>query len=216
MKVTKRRISLILLSLFIFFFTLFTVLPESFFVNTPELIATQAGTSYSHIWENAPAISFRYEVTFKASGSVSVNNPVHVTVRLKQMNISNFLEFYSGVTFSHAYPYPLEYEEKHIMNSVIVELNKEADGTYFGEKEVVWVFEGASYITEVIKNPAGQHIPVTAYENSTPIITVSGVSDTLTLHFTASANRLTWQIGSFSIIVLQPIMEAIFLKEKKT
>lgn len=211
----KRTISIILLCSFLGMFSFLTVLPDSFFIKTPQLIATQAGTSYSHIWLEGPPISFRYEVTFIADGSISVNNPVHVKVRLKQMNITNFLDFYSGVTFSRAYEAPIRYKENQIISSVIIELNKMEDGTYFGEKDVVWGFEGPSYMTEVIREPEGKHIPSTYYENSTAVVNVSGVSDTLALHFTANTNRLTWQIGSFSIIVLQPILEAIFLREEK-
>lgn len=119
-KLTKRRISLILLFLFLLSFALISIFPDSWFIKTPQLIATQAGTSHSHIFPEAPAISFRYEVTFIASGGISVNNPVHVKVRLKEMNISNFLDYFCGVTFSHAYPSPIEYKENRIMNSVIV------------------------------------------------------------------------------------------------
>ena len=211
----KRIISLILLGLFLFMFILVSTLPNSCFIDTPKLIATQSGTSHSHIFLDAPAISFRYEVTFIADGGISVNNPVHVKVRLKEMNRTDFLNHYCGVTFSSAYSSPIEYNENRIINSVIVDLTDNGDGTYFGEKTIVWGFEGPSYMTEVIKDPEGRHIPSTVYENSTAIVNVSGVSDTLTLHFTASANRLTWQIASFSIIVLQPIIEAIILKEKK-
>jgi hypothetical protein len=143
-------------------------------------------------------------------GILSVNNPVHVKVTVKNVNITNFLDYFCGVTFTNAYPYPTEEERGYPMNSVIIYLNNNGDGTYSGERDVVWLQEGSSYINEVIKNPVGKHIPITMYENSTSVLTVSSASDTLTMHFTASASRLTWQIGSFSIIVLQPIFEAIF------
>ncbi len=101
------------------------------------------------------------------------------------------------------------------MNSVIIYLKDNGDGTYFGEKDIVWLQEGSSYISEVINNPVGRHVPITIYENSTTVLTVSSASDTLTMHFTASTARLAWQIGSFSLIILQPVFEAILLKEKK-
>lgn len=212
----RRVIALVLFALFVSsIITVSKILPDSFFIEIPQLIATQAGTSDSHIWIDAPAIHFRYEVTFIADGSISVNNPVHVKVKLKELNRTDFLEHYSGVTFSHAYKSPIEYKENRIINSVIIYLNDMGDGTYFGEEMVVWGFEGPSYMTEVIKDPTGRHIPSTVYENSTAVVNVSGVADTLALKLTATTNRLAWQIGSFGILVLQPILEAIFLKEKK-
>lgn len=215
-KWTKRKIGTIVLIAFVTVFLIISLLPESLFVNVPQLRLTRAGKVYSsHIYPNTPPISYRFELTFTATGTFSVNNPVHVKVILKNMNISNFLDYFCGVTFTNAYTYPIEYHEDFPMNSVIIYLKNNGDGTYSGQGDVVWLVEGSTYISEVINNPLGHTVPISMYENASSVLTISSVSDTLTLHFTASTARLAWQIGSFSIIVLQPVFEAILLKDKK-
>jgi hypothetical protein len=214
----KQIISIIVILMFTVVLTLAVFLPDEYLVGTQKMgyIITRSGTTQSHIYPETPPISYRYEVTFKTTGAISVNNPVHVTVFLKEMNISNFLDYFGGVTFVNAYSYPIDYHENQTMNSLIINVTEEADGTYYGEADVVWLIEGPTYLSETLKNPAGQHVPIDLYDNSSvkPVITVSSVSDTLTTQFTATTNRLALIVGSFGVIVMQPILEAIFLKEK--
>jgi len=179
------------------------------------LTVTRAGTVYSHVYDDTPPISYRFEIECSTNGILSVNNPAHVRVTIREVNITNFLDYFCGVTFTGAYAYPIEQDSGYPMNSVIVYVAANGDGTYSGESDVVWLQEGSTYMSEVINNPVGHHVPITMYENSTTVLNVSSASDTLTMHFTASTTRLTWQIGSFSIIVLQPVFEAILLKDKK-
>lgn len=211
---TRRKIGMIVLVSFVIAFLTISLLPVSFFIEIPQLRTTQAGTVYSHLFPEAPPVSYRFEAVFTATGIFSVNNPVHVKVTVKQVNVTNFLEYWCGVTLTHAYQYPTVYHEGFPMNSVIINVRDNGDGTYSGEKEIVWLEEGPTYLTEVINNPIGRYIPETMTENSTSVLTISSAADTLTLHFTQNTARLTWQIGSFSIIVLQPVFEAILLKKK--
>ena len=67
---------------------------------------------------------------------------------------------------------------------------------------------------EVINNPVGHNLNLdTSQANS--VLTISSAADTLTTHFSQSTAKLAWQIGSFSIIVLEPAFEAILLKEER-
>lgn len=118
-----------------------------------------------------------------------------------------------GVSFTNAYASPLA--ENVPMSSLIIYLRDNGDGTYVGESEVVWLVEGATYMAEVINNPIGSHFTLDTFMGADSALIISSVSDTLAIQSTQSTARLSWQIGSFSIIVLQPILEAIILKEKK-
>jgi hypothetical protein len=190
-------------------------LPENWFVAVPQLRNTQAGTAYTHLYSETPPISYRFEITFTATGTFSVNNPVHVKVVLRDLNITNFLDYFCGVSFTHAYSYPTEFTEDSPMNNVIIYLKNTGDGTYSGEGNVVWLVEGPTYMGEVINNPVGHVIPFDMFTQTNSVLTISSASDTLSIHFTQNTARLSWQIGSFSIIVLEPVFEAILLKEKK-
>lgn len=215
-KWTRKSIGVMVLISFLSVFLIVSFLPESYYISIPKLTVTKAGTVYSHLYEGTPPLSYRFEVECTTNGILSVSNPVHVKVTLREVNITNFLDYFCGVTFTGAYPFPTEESRGYPMNSVIVYVNQNGDGTYSGESDVVWLEEGPSYISEVINNPVGHHVPISMYENSTIVLTVSSASDTLTMHFTANTARLTWQIGSFSIIILQPVFEAILLKERKS
>ena len=197
-------------------FLTISLLPESCFINVPKLMKTQAGTAFTHLYKETPAIQYRFELTFSTIGAFSVNNPVHVKVVLKDLNITNFSDYFCGVSFTDAYSSPIEYYEDSPMNSVIIYIENNGDGTYSGEGGVIWLLEGPTYMAEVINDPVGHVIPRDTFIDTNSVLIISSVSDTLAIQFTQSTARLSWQIGSFGILVLQPIAEAILLKEKKT
>jgi len=212
-KWTKRKIGLIVLFSFLLTFTILLFIPDSRFANIQRLTKTQRGVSRSHLYPKvAPAIQFEYEVTFSAVGAFSVNNPINVKVTLKDLNITNFLDYFCGVSFSDAYAYPLDEED---VTAVIVYLEDNGDGTYSGECDVVWLVEGPTHMVETINNPEGYHFTKDIFEDVDSPLLISGVSDTLSIKFTKSTSKLEYQIWSFSILVLQPILEAILLKEEK-
>ncbi len=103
-KWTKRNIGIIVLVSFVTFFFVISILPESYFVSIPKLTITKAGTVYSHMFEECPPISYRYEIECTTIGILSVNNPVHVKVTLRNVNITNFFDYFCGITFTGAYP----------------------------------------------------------------------------------------------------------------
>jgi hypothetical protein len=117
------------------------------------------------------------------------------------------------VTFSHSYDYPTQYYENSPINASIIYLQKVADNIYSGEGDIVWCLAGDTYLTEVIKNPIGHEILDNTLENYSSILAVSSMADTLTLQFTQNTAKLSWLIGSFSIIILQPVFEAILVKK---
>lgn len=212
-KWTKRKIGLIVLFSFLLTFTLFSVLPDSWFADIPRLTKTQRGTYRSNLYPNkAPAVEFECESTFTAVGAFSVNNPINVKLTLKNLNITDFLDYYCGVSFTNAYAHPLN---EAVMSTLIVYLEDNGDGTYSGESDAVWLVEGHTYLATTIINPEGTHFTNDVFENADSPLSISGVSDTLSIKFTQSTSKLEYQIWSVSILVLQPILEAILLKEKK-
>jgi hypothetical protein len=176
---------------------------------------TVAGIANNHLYPDAPPISYSYELTFTASGAFSVNNPVNVKVVFKNVNITNFLDSYCGVSFSYAYNSPIQFSEQHPANSAIIYLNKTAEGTYSGEDDVVWLAEGPTIMVEVVKNPANRAFTASILNSESSVLTISSVSDTLAMSLSQSSAKLAWLIGSFSIIVLEPAFDAIWVKDEK-
>ncbi|MBE3116921.1 hypothetical protein IMZ68_06920 [Candidatus Bathyarchaeota archaeon] len=108
----------------------------------------------------------------------------------------------------------MKFSENKPTDSAIIYLKNNGDGTYSGEGDIVWLVEGPTYMGEVINNPVGHNLNLdTSQANS--VLTISSAADTLTTHFSQSTAKLAWQIGSFSIIVLEPAFEAILLKEER-
>jgi len=211
----RRKIGVIIVVFFVIVFFIIWFAPATWFVSIPEIKMTVAGIANNRLYPDAPPVSYRYELTFTASGAFSVNNPIHVKVVLKNVNMTNFLDYYCGVSFSYAYNSPIQFSEQHPADSIIIYLNKTEGGTYSGEDDVVWLAEGQTCMIEVINNPANRAFASDILNQASSVLTISSVSETLAMSLSQSTAKLAWQLGSFSIIVLEPAFEAIWVKDEK-
>lgn len=167
-----------------------------------------------------PSFSYEYIVNFSAIGSFSVNNPVTVDVIIRNVSLPNLLNYCQVAGFSQAYDYPFSFNNEGSINSSRISLTYVGNDahygdTYRGSGTIIWMQEGIKY--GVIISPSESiNLPMEDIISSFPeIITISGVADTLTQTYTENTNKLAVTIGSFSILILVPILEAIFVKEEK-
>jgi len=190
-------------------------MPENWFVGAPTITYVATFTTDDKMYADFPAVHFESTTTFTAIGSFSVNNPIHVKVVITNVNLTNFLANYNVVSFLKGYSYPIKFNPDGTILNAIITLRDVGNGTFLGENDVVWLVEGPTYMIEIPNSPETFTFYVPTSMNENPIITISGVSDTLSTHFSQATAKIAWQIGSFSIVILEPIFEAILLKDDK-
>ena len=214
---TRRRIGICVIVIFLIWFLTATFMPLSCFLGVPTISSTvQADKDFqgptSSGGQQLPNGIANFSLTFSAIGSFSVNNPIHIKVFDFRVNISDFLKYYAGLGF-FGFEYPIKYDSQGLMTYGIVKLTDNHDGTYSGEADMIWMDETPVMIVGV---PQGISIirKTSLPAGSVPILTIGPVSDTLSVYLTESTSKLAWQLGSFSIIILEPALEAIFLKKR--
>ncbi|MBN1245231.1 hypothetical protein JXA31_06525 [Candidatus Bathyarchaeota archaeon] len=216
---TRRKIGLIVLVAFLIVFLLISAFPESHFVGAPPIQYFAVGTvEVNYHLSGYPSVHFDQDIIFSAIGSFSVNNPVHVKILISNVNVTDFLSYYDSVTFTNGYPNPIEWDSQYVTPFPMkIKLEKDTTNTayFIGEGDLVWLTEGPTYCLLYPNTDQYFNIPYTNITESKSVITITGVSDTLSTHFSEATAKIAWQIGSFSIIILQPVFEAILLKEPK-
>ncbi len=126
------------------------------------------------------------------------------------------MSYYEGITFQDSYNYPITFNRHGTYQGTFIILKDTGQDTYTGHGKAVWLVEGPSAPILIPKRTlfsgtlSGTR---RQYDPSGIAIDISGVSDTLATLYTENTAKLSWQLGSFSIIVLVPVFEAILLKE---
>ena len=212
----KKTLNLVIIAVFFAWFITVSFMPLEWFIQVPKLRFTQTQNRSIPISTSQTSFVISYEtiVTFSAIGSFSVNNPVTVDITIKNANVSNFLAFFQGYIFSYAYSYPLEYEKYGNMKSGEISLSNSGNGEYRGTGQLIWLQEGSTWLLPLPYNPPVYSL-AQFQQSGDPVVYISGVSDTLATTFSESTAKLAWQLSAFSVIVLQPVLEAILLKEPK-
>ena len=216
---TRRKIGLIVLVVFLIVFLVISVTPESFFVGAPPIEFFAVGTvEVNYDLEGYPSVRFDQDIIFSAIGSFSVNNPIYVKIFISNVNITDFLSYYDSVTFTNGYPIHIEFDPRYVTPFPMkIKLEQDSTNTayFIGEGDVVWLIEGPTISLLYPKTDQYFNIPYHNLNESQSVITITGVTDTLATHFSQATAKIAWQISSFSIIILQPVFEAILLKKTK-
>ncbi|MFB3888129.1 MAG: hypothetical protein ACE14S_01445 [Candidatus Bathyarchaeia archaeon] len=224
----KRKINAFMLALFIIIFVFIILAPLNWFLWGAQKIEwttwgyiptyTLEGTLY-----DLPPISYEYIVTFSAIGSFSVNNPIAVDILIRNVSLPNLLDHFQLISFGEAYDYPIKHNADGSINSASILLSYAGKDAYYGNDsyagrgEVIWMQEGDKY--GPVLAPKDIEVTLTidlVVKYFHDVLYISGISDTLAQTFTETANKLTLTLGSFSIIVLAPVLEAIFVQEETT
>lgn len=224
----KRKINAVMFAVFIITFLVIIFAPLSWFLwGTTKIQYTDQGTISSAAFVDtsgnlvAPSVGYEYIATFTAIGSFSVNNPITVNIIIRNVSLPNFLNYYSKASFEYALNYPNTLNSDGTINSAAIPLKDAGKDPYLDSEKytgtgvIIWMRSGDMHGTIVFPNTdillstdALAHYPIA--------ITITGVSDTLTQTYTENTNKMTLSIGSFSILFLISVVEAIFLKEERT
>lgn len=178
-------------------------------------------TNYGHISEyqlhgdnvSIPAVGYDYIINFTAIGSFSVNNPIKIHIKLLDVTLPNFLEYYQIVGLSKAYAVPFKYDSNGALESASIELKQTDSNTYEGEGTVIWMVSEPVYGPIAIPSKSNVHLTGGVIEEIFAyIFTVSGVSNTLAQNYSASNNKLSVLLLLLGIIVT--VAEATLLRNK--
>ncbi|MGD0405073.1 MAG: hypothetical protein ABSB10_00265 [Candidatus Bathyarchaeia archaeon] len=213
----KKKLNLAILIFFLAWFITASSIPKEDYLSVPSLSITQHEDASVSLTNNA-ILSYHMDVTFSAIGSFSVNNPITVTVNITNVNVTNvnspnLLAYGVGIVFLNAVSYPVDGSNNEY--SGVVFLNDVGNGEYQGTNQLVWLQDGQTWAVLTTGKPLVQ-IPYSYFTSSQPILTISGVSDTLSIIFSQNTAKIAWQLSAFSVIILQPVLEALFLKKQDT
>lgn len=173
-------------------------------------------------------------VTFTADGSFSVGNPVHVKVDM--YNVSNSQAISDSNTSKNTYccatltnalnipPLQGTGTAARIVLSDRIHLTDYHNGSYIGSADIMFNQPGNQNIS--LLPPANLTNPVPILDkppsaSATPynipsqsVISVSDSTATAGFDSTDFVVRITLLIGAFSVVLLQPVLEAILVPER--
>jgi hypothetical protein len=144
------------------------------------------------------------KVNFTAKGSLSVNNPITVNA-IVTPNDTEFMTDYLCIGFTGAY---LAKSPTLPACLLFTSLN---NGDYSANGVLLWLISGQSWV--VIYPQGTSHFLLSELEKGDPIIAIAGVSDTLAISSAENNARLTWVLIAFSFLMLQPVFEALAIRE---
>lgn len=177
--------------------------------------ATPVTREYSEHLEGYSAVSYRIDITIVTDGVPSAYNPIHVYAILSNFNVSDPMNVCCLSLMLTGASYPL---------GPYMLLKPESGGVYSTEGYVTFFNQTETWPALIPPQPTegGLYDPRTVLspnelnqiKSQPALFSVGPQSDTLTLQFNAFAVKLAVVLGSFSILLLQPLVEGIFLREK--
>ena len=226
---TRKRIGKVVFVAFVAALLIALFIPGGYIYTPPELqtpVRVYGGTSI----QTFPNVTYYMNVYLMAYGAFSVGNPVYVKVILTQPSDPNFLNYYCCATITNAVNIPPIHGIGKYSQFIFddrIPLTNYHNGSYIGSAEIRFVQPGNQNISLTIPAnltnpeyiftipPAPVHIPGTNLTSpSQTVVVISDASSTLGIDSTQFVGRITIIVGAFSIILLQPVLEAILVPER--
>lgn len=160
-----------------------------------------------------PSANVTLSVVYSADGALSVNNPIHVRAVILDSNltVAGFVQYYPYLGYTDAFNARTPPDKSDIPSFSKLTWEPNASGTYIGEGDLIWLYEGPSWSYFMPHGNVGVRYP--DVEKGMPSLTISPLADTFSVQNNEISQRLTWIAAGFSILLLQPIFEALFLKD---
>jgi hypothetical protein len=223
---TKRRIATLVFVVFLAVLIIAWFLPIHYIYSPPQSQLPVTLYGGTRIGSN-PFVTYEMNVLFTTSGGFSVGNPVTVWVDLTYPNDTNFLASYCCASVSNAVNIPeikVEGNASAIVFADRIPLTAYPNGSYIGTAPIRFTEPGnqsiALALTPNLTNPQlivqgptnikGLPYPYNESEEGS-VIDVSDSSGTLGIASTQFIARITLLIGAFSVVLLQPVLEALIL-----
>lgn len=157
-------------------------------------------------------ITFSLSLNFSTTGVFSAENPVHVHAIINNANVSDLTAHLGAISFTNAYGI----SESPVISGTpsygYVVLSQSKNGEYVADGDLIWHQSETCYI---IPLPPFQGVIRSANLDKQqlggePVLYISSVSDTLSFRSNHTMEQLTYAVIGFSVIMLQPILSAIF------
>jgi len=159
-----------------------------------------------------PTLNATIAYNFTAKGTFSAENPITVSVSISNVNTTNLLQYYGelgffGSVFNSSVPQylaPGEEEPGYVF------LRHGPDGTYVGTATLVWHVESDVYTFLLpILRLFNFNLKIGPNSGQSPTMHISSSSDTFNWKFNEITTKLTLVLVGFSLLMLQPIIEAL-------
>ncbi|MDG6902076.1 MAG: hypothetical protein JRM80_08965 [Nitrososphaerota archaeon] len=169
------------------------------------------------------SVGFTVVANFTANGAISVNNPVDVSLIIFGVNTSEplFLKNFGAVGFTNARNGGIYGKYGDANLTAITESFTLPNGTvissriiYTSRATFYWFQSGPTWLYLAPPAKAFVGVPNSGIQIGDPIATISDVSDTLAVNSNESVLRLTYVLVGFSVLMLQPILEAVLLQDE--
>lgn len=169
---------------------------------------------YGEHLEGYRAVSYRIDAVMSTDGVPSVYNPIHVYAILSGFNVSDPMNVCCRSLILTGAGYP-------DIGPFMV-LTPQSGGVYSAEGYITFLNQTETWPALIPPFPTGLYNPQTVLspnelkqiKSQPALLSVGPQSDTLTLQFNAFTVKLAVVLGSFSILLLQPLVEGIILREK--
>jgi len=164
------------------------------------------------ICQDRTPVLFSMYFNFSAVGSFSAENPVHVHVFINNVNISDLTTHLGAISFTNAY----NLQESHVVGATpaygYVALYPSENGTYVADGNLIWHQSETCYVIPLPKFTGIITLPNLAKQNlsGNPVLYITPVADTLSFRSNHTMEQLTYAIVGFSVLMLQPILSALF------
>jgi hypothetical protein len=100
------------------------------------------------------------------------------------------------------------------LGSLIIPIKPSSTVGFFeADADIKWLQDGASWAYLLPNPPANRLVKYPDVEFGVSAITVASVSDTLSVRNNVATLTLTWIAIGFSVLLTQPIFEALLLKD---
>ncbi|MGD0070568.1 MAG: hypothetical protein ABSB71_03295 [Candidatus Bathyarchaeia archaeon] len=153
--------------------------------------------------------SFWTIMDFNTVGSFSAENPIHVKVTVFDSNVTDLTHYIGMVSFTGSNPV-ISGNNANVKSGVgYLNLTQTDNGMYKAEGDLIWyqdIFSHSAWLP-----------PNTAYYDQgywqqigQGKLDISPAADTLAFRSSHTMEQLTYVLVGFSVIMLQPIFEAIF------
>jgi hypothetical protein len=197
-----------------------------YFVKTPthEKFVNCTGCEYLILnGSQLPIVVANVTLHFNYTGSFSANNPMAVSVAvggptlhtsgpgpnnttlqsgLKSVSDTQFRQFYVGFAFQEA-----DGSESAGIIPFTGTLTVNGETYYIGSAKITFDTEGGVYTW--LDAAGSQSVPAPMGYEDKPLFTISSASDTYAWQYGQEATQLSWIIIAFSVLLLQPLAEAI-------
>lgn len=209
MRLTRRKLNVVLIVAFAFAFGLSLFLPLDTFAAFIPSIKVVDNIPITLQIGQAPPIKIDRSIELDAQGTFSAYNHIHMHAVFYSANISNWNSYYCCIAIATTGPRIIFDSNSNF------DLHSLGNGTYYADGGFT-VLGPTDLRIALAPMPFNETRDIAAINRQVPsTVNITSVSDTLTLDFAESTIRISFILGSFSILLLQPILEGILFEDKR-